>query len=147
MEDDDLDEIVIPECHDGILSIKGDYYLSRKLKLDDLESGDRMIVAKDVVKFVTNMEAKILILNFHYVIATMCGNHTVTLYKTRTRMDMICKILTLMSYHNPITIDINDNMFFETVKLQNTITSIQGKGFTIKCAKIYLHHSLHENKN
>lgn len=138
LEDDILDEIVIPENNNGIIAVKGDYYLTRKLNLDNMLSNKRMCVAKEVCAFIVSSDVTTLILNFIY--------RNYTLYRTQTRIDMICKIFKLLINCTPFIIDINDNIFYPDDTLQKMINMLQDKGFTVKYGRIFLHHSLHNKK-
>ena len=138
MEEDILNQIVIPECNDGIIAIRGDFYLSRNLNLDALTSVQRKEVTRDVCAFIINTNVTTLILNFIY--------QKFTLYRTRTRIDLVCKIFKKLKDCTPFTIDINDNIFYPDDTLENMIKVLEDKGFTVKCAKIFLHHSLHDKK-
>ena len=135
--DDLMGNLYIPECHNGILVINGTYYASRQLDLDNMNSEAKKGVAKEIYNYTKNNPITVLILNFKV--------NDLYFYKTETQLSIICNILDLILTNNmtPFTIDINENLFYFNNKLNSLITKLLAKNFTIKKAKIYLHHSLH----
>ncbi len=139
--DDLLGNLYIPECHNGILVINGIYYTSRQLNLDNMISEEKKKVAKEIYDSYININPlTLLILNFKV--------NDLYFYKTETQLSIICNILDLILSNNmtPFTIDINENLFYVNNKLNSLITKLLDKNFTIKKAKIYLHHSLHNKE-
>ena len=106
--------------------------------MDNLTPEERKVVAKDVCAYIIDTNVTTLILNFIY--------QKFTLYRTTTRIDMVCKIFKNLKNCRPFTIDINDNIFYPDGTLDSMIRVLQEKGFTVKCAKIFLHHTLHDKK-
>tara|TARA_A100001015_G_scaffold223345_1_gene251525 strand:- start:544 stop:969 length:426 start_codon:yes stop_codon:yes gene_type:complete len=135
--DDLMGNLYIPECNNGILVINGTYYTSRQLDLDNMNSEAKKGVAKEIYNYTKNNPITVLILNFKV--------NDLYFYKTETQLSIICNILDLILSNNmtPFTIDINENLFYYNHKLNSLITKLLAKNFTIKKAKIYLHHSLH----
>lgn len=135
--DDIIEEIYIPECCNGILSINGNFYISRRLCLDNMNLDQKTQVVNEIYDYIYNNNVTTLVLNFKF--------NDIYFYTTKTQINMICKILKCILVKNvcPFTIDINDNMFYNDTTLDSLITQLEEKNFNIRKSKIYLHHSLH----